>query len=304
MKLYTGDTMETRWLYRTSGDFAELREASEGVCVIPMGCVEKHGLHLAVGTDIILASHVAYEASKLETFCVFPDFTFGDLPNNFPIAPEGSMSEGNITVTLELEMQLLDELCRQISRNGYKKILVYNGHGGNASWLNAFMRKLGNLKRDFVLGVVDLGLTVPHDLARYLIEHGRGSIPELTSEDEETLLKQRAEGMLAGHAGMGECALMMGVAPDAVHFDMLGRESGKPTGRAGKLRKAGIKLADGGWDINVPNAYYGDDPYGCTESIGRAALRIEIEKLANAVRVFKEDDYLLTHLAAQQRGWN
>jgi hypothetical protein len=97
---------------------------------------------------------------------------------------------------------------------------------------------------------------------------------------------------------------MMGVAPDAVHFDMLGKESGKPTGRAGKLRRAGVKLADGGWDINVPNAYYGDDPYGCTESIGQAAIRIEIEKLVRAVRAFKEDDYLLRHLDEQQRGWS
>ena len=297
--------METRWLYRTSGDFAALREESRGVCVIPMGCIEKHGLHLALGTDIILASEIAYRASKLETFCVFPDFTFGDLPNNFPIEAEGgSMSEGNVTLRLETEMTLLLELCRQISRNGYKKILVYNGHGGNTSWLNAFMRKLGNVKRDFVMGVASLGLVVPHDMARYLIEHGTGSIPELTPEDEEILLRQRSEGMLSGHAGMGECALMMGVEPSAVHFDMLGKESGKPTGRAGKLRKAGIHLADEGWDINVPNAYYGDDPYGCTETIGRAAIRIETEKLARAVRAFKEDDYLLDHLKKMQKGWN
>ena len=296
--------METRWLHRTSGDFAELREASRGVCVIPMGCVEKHGLHLAVGTDIILASHIAYLASQLETFCVFPDFTFGDLPNNFPIAPNGSMSEGNITLSLETEILLLDELCRQISRNGYKKILVYNGHGGNSSWLNAFMRKLGNTKRDFVMGVVNLGLTVPHDLARYLTEHGEGSIPELTPEDEKTLLKQRSEGMLSGHAGMGECALMMGTDPSLVHFEFLGKESGKPTGRAGILRRAGVRLADDGWDINVPNAYYGDDPYGCTETIGAAAVRIEVEKLCKAVRAFKDDDYLLAHLDAQQKGWD
>ena len=295
--------METRWLYRTSGDFAALREASEGVCVIPMGCVEKHGLHLAVGTDILLASHIAYLASQKETFCVFPDFTFGDLPNNYPIKPEGSMSEGNITLSLETEILLLDELVRQISRNGYKKILVYNGHGGNISWLNAFLRKLGNTKRDFVMGVVHLGLPAPHDMARYLLEHGSGSIPELTPEDEEILLRQRREGMLSGHAGMGECSLMMGVSPDAVHPEMLGIESGKPTGRAGKLRRAGVRLADDGWDINVPNAFYGDDPYGLSETIGKASVRIEVDKLCEAVRAFKEDDYLLKHLAESQRGW-
>ena len=50
--------METRWAYTTSENFASLIEESKGVCVIPMGCLEKHGLHLPVGTDIMLASTI------------------------------------------------------------------------------------------------------------------------------------------------------------------------------------------------------------------------------------------------------
>ena len=68
--------METRWLYRTSGDFAELRDAAGGVCVIPMGCIEKHGTHLPLGTDILKGSEVTYRASQIEPVCVFADFTF------------------------------------------------------------------------------------------------------------------------------------------------------------------------------------------------------------------------------------
>ena len=59
--------METRWMYRTSGDLGELLEASKGVCVMPIGCVEKHGLHLPLGTDIIHSSHIAHVASQMET---------------------------------------------------------------------------------------------------------------------------------------------------------------------------------------------------------------------------------------------
>ena len=43
--------METRWLYTTSENFPALVEASAKTCVIPMGCVEKHGLHLPLGTE-------------------------------------------------------------------------------------------------------------------------------------------------------------------------------------------------------------------------------------------------------------
>ena len=159
--------METRWLYTTSENFPALREASGYTCVIPMGCVEKHGLHLPLGADIIEASGVALAGSQLETVTVFPDFTFGDYPDNSPTRPLGS-----ITVPMEMEMDLLEILCEQIARNGYKKILILNGHGGNISWLQAFSRRLANKKRDFVFATYMIGLPAPHTLTKYILEHG------------------------------------------------------------------------------------------------------------------------------------
>ena len=137
--------METRWLYTTSPDLKALREESKGLCVIPMGCVEKHGLHDPLGTDIIRASHVAYEASKLETATVFADFTFGDMPMGSPTVPDGT-----ITIDPELQITLLEALCEQIARWGYTKILVLNGHGGNKPLLDVFARRMANKKRNFV----------------------------------------------------------------------------------------------------------------------------------------------------------
>ena len=286
--------METRWLYKTSSNFAKLREESKNVCVIPMGCVEKHGLHLALGTDIIMASTVAYEASQLETFCVFPDFTFGDLPCNAPIeANGGSMSEGNITVPVEMELQLLETLCRQISRNGYNKILIYNCHGGNNSLLNTFQRMINNKKRDFVLGIVQVETPAPHGFAKYLEAHGSGSIPELTKEDEELVIKYHKENMILGHACFGEGSFIMGIAPETMRLDLLGKESGLPTGDSAPYKRVGIDLKSSGWYLDFPNAYCGTDPYGMNERIGAASLRMEAERLAKAVKFFKEDEKLL-----------
>ena len=59
--------METRWLYVTSENFPALRTASKDTCIIPMGCVEKHGLHGPLGTDILQASAIAYMASLIDT---------------------------------------------------------------------------------------------------------------------------------------------------------------------------------------------------------------------------------------------
>ena len=296
--------METRWIYKTSHNFAELREESKNVCVIPMGCIEKHGLHLALGCDILMASNIAYEASQLETFCVFADFSFGDLPNGAPIkAQGGEMSEGNITIPVQMQIELLETLCEQISRNGYNKILIYNCHGGNNSWLNTFQRMLLNKKRDFVVGIVQVELPAPHTMAKYLEANGSGSIPELTHEDEELLMKYHRENMVIGHAGFGETAFIMAIAPESVEWDQLGKESGLPTGRSAHYRKAGIKLADGGWDLDFPNAYCGHDPLGCNERIGRASIRFEAERLAHAAKVMKEDTFLLERLEKMQKGW-
>ena len=290
--------METRWMYRTSGDLAELREASKGVCVIPMGCVEKHGLHLPLGQDILAASHVAYEASKLETVCVFPDFIFGDIQGAGP-----NENPGNVSVSLELEMRLLEELCDNIARNGFHKIVVYNGHGGNKPWLSTFLRTQEHKKRDWVCVVITTFRMVPHKLAEYLIENGSGSIPELEPEDEALILKYHEQDILCGHACFSETSRMMDIAPEAIHLDRLGIESGLSTHAADYLKEAGIQMTDSGWGVNYPNAFSGDDPIGCNPRIGRAAVRFEAEKAAHAFKILKDDENLLKWLDERQKGW-
>lgn len=288
--------METRWLYTTSENFPALVEASGKTCVIPMGCVEKHGLHLPLGTDNIHSTHIAYEASKLETVCVFPSFFFGDVPGG-PAMPAGSIS-----IPVDLEMRLLEQLCDQIGRNGFEKIIIYNGHGGNKPWLSTFLRDIMNRKKPYVCVVADLKLQAPHKMAEYLEANGTGSIPELTPEDEKLLADYHEMGMKIGHGGMGETSYLMAIAPDSVKMDRLGIESGLSTHETDYLREAGITIRDGGWNTDYPNAYHGHDPIGCNERIGTAAVRMEAERFAKAIKVVKEDQNLMRWHANFQKG--
>ena len=288
--------METRWLYTTSENFPALVEASAKTCVIPMGCVEKHGLHLPLGTDNIHSTHIAYEASKLETVCVFPSFFFGDVPGG-PAMPAGSIS-----MPVDLEMRLLEQLCDQIGRNGFEKIIIYNGHGGNKPWLSTFLRDIMNRKKPYVCVVADLKLQAPHKMAEYLEANGTGSIPELTPEDEKLLADYNEMGMKIGHGGMGETSYLMAIAPDSVKMDRLGIVSGLSTHETDYLREAGITIRDGGWNTDYPNAYHGHDPIGCNDRIGRAAVRLEAERFAKAIKVVKEDENLLRWHAEFQKG--
>ncbi len=290
--------METRWLYTNSPDLLQLCEESKGVCVIPMGCIEKHGLHAPLGTDIIRVNRVAYEASKLETVTVFPDFTFGDVPMGSPTAPRGT-----ITIPVELQMQLLETLCEQIARWGYTKIFVLNGHGGNNGWLGVFARKMANQKRNFVFAYTTHPHLVPHKMAELILENGSGYIPELTKEDEELLIKYHEEGMTIGHACMNETANMMGICPENVHLDRLGIESGLSTHATDYLSNAKINITLG-WDINFPNTFAGHDPVGCNERIGKASVRIASEIVASQYKLLKEDTNIEKWLLEDyQKGW-
>lgn len=290
--------METRWLHVTSERLAALRDEAHGVCCIPMGCVEKHGLHLPLGTDILEASGIAYAASQLETVAVFPDFIFGDVPEKSPSRPLG-----NITVSLETQMTLLEELCEQIAANGFRKIMIYNSHGGNYHWLMTFLRKLSGKKRDFVVVIAKDEMPVPHDMAERILAEGASAFPELTEEDVALLLKYHEERMRIGHACMTETAFVMGLHPASVHLDRLGIESGRSTHAADYLAKAGILMKDSGWGVNYPNAYTGDDPIGCNERIGRAAVRMEAERLAGVFKLYKEDENIWRWHEEEQKGW-
>lgn len=289
---------ETRWLYRTSDNFHELREASADTCVIPMGSIEKHGLYLPLGTDMFAASEIAYRASQIETFCVFPDFVFGNMPLNSPASPPGTY-----TTRMETFMTLLEETCEQIARHGYRKILVLNGHGGNNIWLEAYIERMQYKKRKYVFAYSEVGLPLPHEIGAVIEEQGAQLFPELTQEDVDYILKCKAENMLIGHAGFCEAAYMMAFTPENVHLDRLGIEDGHPTHKNDKYRDANISLGNYGWHLDYPNTYCADDPVGVNERIGKATLRYETEKFAKIAKLFKEDTFLLERLERDQKGW-
>ncbi|MFA7049393.1 MAG: creatininase family protein, partial [Bacteroidales bacterium] len=59
------------WEELTSGDFVKATELSQGLCIIPMGVVEKHGQHLPLGTDVFIARELSLLAARTEYAVVF-----------------------------------------------------------------------------------------------------------------------------------------------------------------------------------------------------------------------------------------
>ena len=117
-----------KWEDLTSVEFDEAIEKSEGVCLLPLGCLERHGEHLAVGCDGYAANHIANLAAEKEYAVVFPaGHWLGEvMPNhsNDPEAMQKKQLRGYISIKPHTLLTVLEELCDEIHRNGFNKILI------------------------------------------------------------------------------------------------------------------------------------------------------------------------------------
>jgi creatinine amidohydrolase len=92
--------------------------------VIPLGSTEQHG-YLSLFVDAILSERVAVEAAEPLAVPVFPVMPFG-------IAPYFSAFPGTITLRIETYLNLIDDVLDSLAGAGFRRILIVNGHGGNA----------------------------------------------------------------------------------------------------------------------------------------------------------------------------
>ncbi len=93
-------------------------------CVLPLGSTEQHaGLSLCV--DNILAERVALEAAGPTGVPVFPPVNYG-LTAYFMAYP------GTITLQPDTYAALLGDILDSLASHGFRRILIVNGHGGNA----------------------------------------------------------------------------------------------------------------------------------------------------------------------------
>ena len=108
-------------------EFMTVREVSEALketqtVIVPVGCVEQHGWHLPLSTDIYNAYEIAKRVSEATGCLVAPvmpySFSGGGLPGTINIAPQ--------TVSA-----VINDICRSLAVQGFKDIIVLLGHGGS-----------------------------------------------------------------------------------------------------------------------------------------------------------------------------
>jgi creatinine amidohydrolase len=244
--------LSARWEELTADDFRTAIQQSQGVCLLPFGIVEKHGPHLPLGTDLINVRHVVLAAVQTEFAVVFPEYYFGQIF-------EARHEPGTIAYSSSLQMQLLEETTDEMARNGCKKVVIVNGHGGNENLLPYFAQTQLEKEHDYVLYVMPLFDAPP------------GGPAKKTTNDM--------------HAGETETSEMLIARPDLVHIDRASQESGADQAR--------LKLPDQlytaiWWYARFPYHYSGDGATGRRE-LGEYDMNAWTSAIQNVIRAVKAD---------------
>lgn len=92
--------------------------------VLPIGCTEQHA-YLSLSTDSILAEKLAADAAEPSGVPVFPVMHYGITPN-FVAYP------GTVSLRIETMLALVGDVLDSLASQGFKRVLVVNGHGGNS----------------------------------------------------------------------------------------------------------------------------------------------------------------------------
>lgn len=243
------------WNELTAPDFVKAVELSDGICILPAGIIEKHGPHLPLSTDMILAREISSRGAALEYALVFPEFYFGQIY-------EAKHQPGTVAYSPELVWLMLEETCEEMARNGIKKIIIVNGHGGNNNLFAYFCQAQLAERKDYTVVFFQ-----PDD-----------------SQVDEKIEKLRLT-TYGGHADEVETAMVYAIRPDLVHGDRATSQSGKDQARmAIPFGYTGIW-----WYASFPNHYAGDGS-SPNKEIGELNLNSRAEQLAELISFLKKDD--------------
>ena len=283
-----------KWEYLREEEFDAAIEKSGGLCVMALGCLEKHGQHLPVGTDSLKGDKIVELAAEKAGVVMFPTTMWlGDLvASHSTDDPEAMGKYGFVGMNPHTLLRVLEELCDEIARNGFRKILICNSHGGNTGLISYFLRAQAYKKRNYATmacRAYDLGVELKPVNMLESIKKDPEYFSMLKDEDIETLKRFTAPDTQFGHGCFGETMLIYGTHPDLVAPDRFGAESGLSTHRADYLKELGIQFPYI-FSSNFPNSYAATAPFGCNERLGEAAVKMSVDRLAHIFEVIKNDE--------------
>jgi creatinine amidohydrolase len=174
------------------------------IAIVPIGALEQHGPHLPVEVDALLGEEVALRTARLldqsgVAVTVLPMLWAGVSEHHVSLG-------GTITLSHAAMAAVVGDICHSLVRQGFRRIVLFNAHGGNDTPLRAIVRDLSPN-----LGAALVQLT-------YWLAAADVVTPLLTSQRN------------VGHACEAETAMMLALRPELVASERIapGMDSSDP----------------------------------------------------------------------------
>jgi creatinine amidohydrolase len=254
---FSQTSLPAKWEELTAPDFVQAIHQAQGVCVLPFGILEKHGPHLPLGTDLLDVRFAVLNAVKQEYAVVFPQYYFGQIF-------EARHQPGTVAYSLPTQLTLLQETVSEMARNGCKKVVIVNGHGGNNSLLPLFAQAQLASPRDYVVYVFGL-------------------------PNEEVPGRPALKTPFDMHAGEVETSNMLIARPDLVHQDRATQQSGADLKRQSLPDSVYTGIW---WYARFPNHYAGQGE-AASKELGAFDQKEWSRQIAEALKAIKADSVSL-----------
>jgi creatinine amidohydrolase len=253
----TAQPLHSKWEDLTASDWPKALKASNETCILPIGILEKHGPHVPIGSDLIKVREWSARATKREYAVVFPDFYFGQIN-------EARHQPGTFALPERVVWDLLEATCDEIGRNGFKKIVIINGHGGNPEMIRYFLQTRLEKKRNYAV---------------YFFQ------PPADSSYNKNLAALHKSPLASDqHAGERETSELLFLRPDLVTMDSATNESGA------NLKRINIPNVYTAiwWYASYPNHYAGEGG-AATKKLGEFLTEHTVSTFATALKNIKAD---------------
>lgn len=166
------------------------------IVVLPLGAVEQHGPHLPLDTDLLIADRVS--AAAVERVGDEHDVWLLP-PLAFTKSNEHAWSPGTIWLSATTLLAVLDDVARCVATTRARKLVFFNGHGGNSA----------------LIAVANREIRLAHGLMTFL---AHPSLPPDQGGESGG-----GESGMGIHAGLDETSLMLHLAPERVDPDLAPR---------------------------------------------------------------------------------
>jgi len=169
-------------------------DREQTLVMLPIAACEQHGPHCPTGTDTILCRSIAegVESANPDQILLLPTLWLGASTHHLRLG--ATLTAGMVTY-----LTLIEELLAPLLDDGYRRIFILNGHGGNIDPLRAALRNLHLRNPDCLLA-----------------GHSYWSIAA-----EEIAALMEGDDKTVGHACEAETSLMLFLRPDLVDQTVL-----------------------------------------------------------------------------------